>query len=394
MAGTVAISTTIGLGEQGHRMRIEQLAAPGVQKLTAYDPGYDPETIRQMLGLPRMLELGSNENGYGPSPAVRELLQGRDFLDVIRYPDAAARKLRAALAQCWGVDPAAITLGNGSHELLVLIAETFVAPDDEIVFPQYGFAVFKLAAIGSGATPVQVPAMPREGAQPLGADPEAMAAALGPKSKLVYLANPNNPTGTWWDRATLARFLAQVPEHVIVVIDEAYREYVDESQVPDALSLSELHPNLIVTRTFSKAHGLAALRIGYAISNPDLAAVLERTRLTFNVNLYAQAAATAAIADKDHVERVRAANSTERAALTAGLRALGLFVFPSQGNFVLVDFERPAKAVEDALLQRGVIVRPMGGYGLPSCLRITVGLPQENQELLETLARVLNEDLR
>ncbi len=374
-------------------MRIEQLAAPGVQKLSAYDPGYDPETIRKSLGLPRMLELGSNENGHGPSPAVTALLQQRDFADAIRYPDAAARKLRVAIGQRWNVDPNAITLGNGSHELLVLIAETFVAPGDEVVFPQYGFAVFKLAALGSGGVPVQVATLPRSGEQPFGADPEAMAAAMGPRTKLVYLANPNNPTGTWWDRTTLARFLVRVPKHAIVVIDEAYREYVDEALVPDALSLADLHPHVVVTRTFSKAHGLAALRIGYAISNPALAAVLERTRLTFNVNLYAQAAAAQAIADVAHVERVRAANAAERARVSAALKHFGLFVFPSQGNFVLVDFGCPAKPIEDALLKRGVIVRPMGGYGLPTCLRITIGLPAENEELLTAVAAVLAEDL-
>lgn len=374
-------------------MHINKLAAPGVQKLSAYDPGYDPETIRQMLGLPRMLELGSNENGHGPSAAVIESLRSRDFSDAIRYPDAAARKLRQAIADRRQVNPTALTLGNGSHELLVLIAETFVAPGDEVVFAQHGFAVFKIAAIASGGTPVEVAALPRSGAQPLGADPLAMAEALGPRTKLVYLANPNNPTGTWWDRATLAQFLARVPRHVIVVIDEAYREYVDEDRVPDALSLQALHPHLIATRTFSKAHGLAAMRVGYAISNPELAAVLERTRLTFNVNLYAQVAATAAIADVAHVEAVRRSNAAERARLSEGLQQLGLFVFPSQGNFVLVDFERPAKAIEEALLKRGVIVRPMGGYGLPSCLRITVGVAVENTEFLAILKCVLQEDL-
>lgn len=372
-------------------MNIEQLAAPGVQKLSAYDPGYDPETIRQMLGLPRMVELGSNENGYGPSASVREALQARDFSDLIRYPDAGARRLRAAIAQRWNVDPAAITLGNGSHELLVLIAETFVAPGDEVVFSQHGFAVFKLAAIGSGGAPIEVPALPRSGAQPLGADPVGFANALSPRTKLVYLANPNNPTGTWWRRDVLAEFLQRVPHSAVVVIDEAYREYVDESEVPDALTLSEMHPHLIVTRTFSKAHGLASLRTGYAISSPPLAAVLERTRLTFNVNLYAQVAATLAMADSAHVERVRAANASERAWLSAQLRALGLFVFPSQGNFVLVDFERPAKPIEDAMLKRGVILRPMGGYGLPTCLRITVGLRDENEALLAALRIVLAE---
>ncbi len=372
-------------------MNIEQLAAPGVRKLTAYDPGYDPETIRQMLGLPCMVELGSNENGYGPSPSVREALKSCDFADLIRYPDAGARRLREAIAQRWNVDPAAITLGNGSHELLVLIAETFVAPGDEVVFSQHGFAVFKLAAIGSGGTPVEVAALPRSGEQPLGADPAGFARALSPNTKLVYLANPNNPTGTWWRREVLADFLARVPHSALVVIDEAYREYVDEDEVPDALSLTGLHPHLIVTRTFSKAHGLASLRIGYAISSPRLAAVLERTRLTFNVNLYAQLAARFAMNDVAHVERVRHGNATERNWLAQQLRALGLFVFPSQGNFVLVDFQRPAKPIEDAMLKRGVILRPMGGYGLPTCLRVTVGLRDESQALLLALREVLAE---
>lgn len=372
-------------------MTPDQLAAPGVQKLRAYDPGYDPDTIRQMLGLEKLVELGSNENGYGPSPSVRAALAERGLDCLIRYPDAGARALKAAIAQRWDVLPSTITLGNGSHELLVLLAETFVAPGDEVVFSQHGFAVFKLAALGSGGTPIEVAALPRSHEMPLGADPDAMAAAISPRTKLIYLANPNNPTGTWWDRPTISNFIRQVPDHAIIVIDEAYREYVDPGAVPDAFSLTELHPNVVVTRTFSKAHGLAALRIGYALSTAPLASVLERTRLTFNVNVLAQTAASAAIADTAHVERVRAANARQRDRLSAGLRELGLFVFPSQGNFVLVDFERPAKPIEDALLQFGVLVRPMGGYGLPNCLRITVGLPDENAVLLKALGVVLVE---
>jgi histidinol-phosphate aminotransferase len=370
-------------------MRIEDLAAPGVQGLKAYDPGYDPDTIRRMLGRDRLVELGSNENGFGPSPQVLEWLRAQDFGDAIRYPDAGARQLKAAIGERTGHDPAGITLGNGSHELLVLIAETFVAPGDEVVFAQHGFAVFKLAAIGSGGTPVEVPALARADAMPLGADPVAMAAAMGPRTKLVYLANPNNPTGTWWNRETLAGFLRQVPEHALVVIDEAYREYVDEALVPDAHALRDLHPHLVVTRTFSKAHGLAALRIGYALSSPALAQVLERTRLTFNANLYAQRAATVAIRDTAHLDHVRAANARQREELIAGLQRLGLRTFPTQGNFVLAEFGRPAKPIEDALLQRGVLVRPMGGYGLPDCLRITVGLPDEHAALFAALAQVL-----
>jgi histidinol-phosphate aminotransferase len=372
-------------------VRIEDLAAPGVQSLQAYDPGHDPDTIRRLLGRDRLVELGSNENGFGPSPKVLELLKAQEFGDVIRYPDAGACQLKALIGERTGHDPAGVTLGNGSHELLVRIAETFVAPGDEVVFPQYGFAVFRLAAIGAGGTPREVPALPRSAAMPLGADPVAMAAALGPRTKLVYLANPNNPTGTWWDYDTLAAFLQQVPEHAVVVIDEAYHEYVDPGLVPDADRLRDRHPHLVVTRTFSKAYGLAALRVGYALSSPALAQVLERTRLTFNVNRYAQRAASVAISDTAHLEQVRAANASQRAELIAGLQRLGLRAFPSQGNFVLVDCGRPAQPIEQGLLRRGVLVRPMAGYGLPDCLRITVGLPHEHAALFTALAEVLEE---
>lgn len=367
------------------------MAAPGVQKLSAYDPGYDPATVKAELGLPRLIELGSNENGYGPSPAAVAAFQRRDPADLIRYPDAGARRLKQAIAQRYGHPAQGITMGNGSHELLVLLAETFVAPGDEILFPQYGFAVFKLAAIASGATPVEVPALPRSGPMPLGADPEAMLAAISTRTKLIYLANPNNPTGTWWTRPVLEQFLARVPEHCLVVVDEAYHEYVTDADLPDAASLLPQHQRLIVTRTFSKVYGLAALRIGYALSSPELALILERTRLTFNVNLWAQDAAAAAVADLAHVQRSRAGNAEQRERLAQALRELGLYVFPSQGNFILVDFERPAAPIEKALLQRGVIVRPMGGYGLPTCLRITVGLPADNADLLAALAAVLTE---
>ena len=357
----------------------EYLAPEGVQKLVAYDPGHEPSEIRSRFNLPEVIELGSNENSYGPSPAVRELLAAPGLLSY-RYPDAGGRVLKAALAQHYQLDAAHFTLGNGTHELLTLIAETFCAPGDEVLYAQYGFAVYQLAARGAGATPVAVPANAQ-----LNVLPEAMLACITACTKLVYLANPNNPTGTHWTRAQLAGFLSALPSRVLFILDEAYLEYVTDADLPDGLSFLAEHPQLILARTFSKAYGLAALRVGYTIAHPDLARMLERTRLSFNVNALALRAAALAIADQQHIAQIRSNNAKQRALLSEALTALGLTVFPSQGNFLLVHFARDTLATEQALLERGVIVRPMRGYGLPHYLRITVGQAWENEKLLAAL---------
>lgn len=359
-------------------------AAPGVRKLTAYDPGHDPGTLKRQLGLATLTELGSNENSFGPSPAVYRALQA-PLTELFRYPDAGARGLKAALAKRYGLDARQFVIGNGSHELLVLLAETLVAPGEEVVFAQYGFAVFKIAAIQCGGTPVQVPATAERGA-----DPDAMIAAFGPRTKLVYLANPNNPTGTHWDAQTLNRVLAALPPQAIFVLDEAYAEYADPAIVPDGLGLLPAHPRLVVTRTFSKAYGLAGLRLGYAVADPGMCQLLERTRLSFNGNLLALAAGEAALGDQDWVAQVREQTRTSRDYLLAGLRAMRLDVSPSEGNFVLVDFHRPAAPIEAALMARGALVRPMGAYGLPTCSRITAGTLYEIDALLDALAAVLD----
>jgi len=271
--------------------------------------------------------------------------------------------------------------------LLMLIAQCFADASVSVVYSQFGFAVFPIATAASGAQHVRVPALPRtHAAMPLGHDLEAMAAAVRPDTRIVYLANPNNPTGTWFDDAVLERFLARMPEHALVVVDEAYREYVTAPGVTGALQFLDRHPNLIVTRTFSKAHALAGLRIGYSISTPGVAAVIERLRESFNANSLALAAAEASLGDQAHVVRARAWNDSERAWLAGHLRAQGFNVLPSQTNFVLIDFGRDAAPIESALFQRGVIARPMGGYGLPDCLRVSVGARAENERLLEALA--------
>jgi histidinol-phosphate aminotransferase len=303
-----------------------------------------------------------------------------------RYPDPRGAALKSALAERLGVATDCIALGNGSHELLMLLAQCFVDARRSVVFSEYCFAVFPIATAAAGAHAIRVPALPRRHrSAPLGHDLVAMAAAIRRDTRLVYLANPNNPTGTWFGDAALAQFLADVPPDVLVVVDEAYHEYVDAPELSTALALAERHPNLIVTRTFSKAYALAGLRVGYLVAHPSVVAVLERLRESFNVNLVALAGAEAALRDRAWVAKARAFNRAERDWLRNGLRERGLRCLPSQANFLLCMLPRNAAALERHLFERGVIVRPVGGYGLPRALRISVGSRAENQRLLRAL---------
>ncbi len=361
------------------------LANVATRNLRAYDPGHDLPALRRRFGTV-LAELGSNENPLGPCPRAIAAIQS-ELPDIFRYPDPAGGALKAALTNHLGVDAVQITLGNGSHELLMLIAQCFADANTSVVFSEFGFAVFPIATAAAGAIPICVPALPRDHAtMPLGHDLEAMAAAIRADTRIVYLANPNNPTGTWFDDAALEKFLARVPATTLVVVDQAYHEYVSDPVLSSAVRLLAGYPNLIVTRTFSKAYALAGLRVGYAVSAPTVAAVLERLRESFNVNALALAAATAALGDQKHVARAQQWNFSERAWLTQQLRTHELRVLPSQTNFVLVDFQRDAAPIEAALFARGVIVRPMGGYGLSQFLRISVGSRAENKRLLDVLA--------
>lgn len=363
------------------------LANASTRKLGAYDPGHDLPALRQRFGR-ALAELGSNENPLGPSPRAVAAIQAA-LPEVLRYPDPKGGALKRALAAHLHVGPTQITLGNGSHELLMLIAQCFADASVSIVFSEFGFAVFPIATAASGAQAIRVPALARDhSVMPLGHDLDAMAAAVRADTRIVYLANPNNPTGTWFDDEALGRFLARVPATTLVVVDEAYHEYVVAEGVSGALPFLARHPNLVVTRTFSKAHALAGLRVGYAISSPGVAAVLERLRESFNVNGLALAAAEASLGDQAHVARARQWNLAEREWLADRLRTRGLRVLPSQTNFVLVDFARDAAPIELALFEHGVITRPMGGYGLPQCLRISIGSRGENERLLEVLEDV------
>ena len=360
------------------------LANPATAALRAYDPGHDLPALRERFGS-RIAELGSNENPLGPSPRALDAMHA-SLAQSFRYPDPRGTALKAALSMHLGVDAERIALGNGSHELLMMLAQCFADPEHSVVYSQYGFAVLPIATAAAGARPIRVPALPRaHAAAPFGHDPDALAAAVRADTRLVYLANPNNPTGTWFDDAALERFLARVPRHVLVVVDEAYHEYVDAPGLTSALTLAGGYPNLVVTRTFSKAHGLAGLRIGYLVAHPSVVGVLERLRESFNVNHVALAGAVAALGDHAHLGRVRAFNTGERTWLAGELAARGFASLPSQTNFLLLDLGRDAADLERHLFERGVIVRPMHGYGLARAVRASIGSRGENRRLLDAL---------
>jgi histidinol-phosphate aminotransferase len=363
-------------------------ASRGVQGLRAYDPGHDLVAFRRKFG-DALVELGSNENPYGPSPAARVAVLDQ-LHSLHRYPDPLGLDLKRALAAKQGVEVNQILLGNGSHELLMQLAQVFAGPGDDVVFSRYGFAVFPLAAQCAGARMQVVDALARDHAtMPLGHDLEAMAAAITPATKLVYIANPNNPTGTWFDRHALQAFVSRVRDDVIVVFDEAYAEMASAPDYASALPLLASHPNLVVTRTFSKAYGLAGLRVGYLMAAPGLVAVMERVRESFNVNGPALAACEAVLDDHAHLQWSLERNAVERARLGEALQQRGLRVFPSQTNFILAEFGPNTSLIEAALTAQGVVLRPMGGYGLGDCLRITVGNQDENARMLVALDKVI-----
>ena len=372
----------------GRKTIIENLIANGVRGLQPYVPGKPIEELEREFGLSESIKLASNENPLGPPASALAAIRA-SLDDLSLYPDGSGYALKQALAAHYATDPQRITLGNGSNDLLVLLAEAFLTAGTAAVYDQYSFVVYRLAVQATGAEARVSPANPTRHVQPLGHDLDAMRALIDDNTRLVFLANPNNPTGTWCNEEELHAFITSVPAQTIVVVDEAYAEYVVNSKYPRTIDWIDEFPNLVVTRTFSKIYGLAGLRIGYALCQPDLAEVLNRVRQPFNVNSLAQSAALAVLQDLDYVERARAMNTQGLGTLTDGLVSLGLDVIPSIGNFVLVDMGRPAEPIYTALLRTGIIVRPVGNYGLPNHLRISVGLPEQNQRLLTELNTLL-----
>jgi histidinol-phosphate aminotransferase len=365
------------------------LAMPGIQGLHPYQPGKPIDELERELGIANSLKLASNENPLGPSSkAIAAIRQALDELHL--YPDGNGYRLKQALSGHLDVPVETITLGNGSNDVLDLIARAYLGPGRNAVFSQYAFAVYPISTQAVGAESRVAEANKAGHAMPYGHDLEAMRAQINEQTAVVFIANPNNPTGTWLKREELETFLADVPGHVLVVVDEAYFEYVQEDEYPNALQWLAHYTNLVVTRTFSKIYGLAGLRVGYAISHPEVADALNRVRQPFNVNSLALLAAEVSLDDETHVANSIAMNHDGQKQLQAGLQALGLVSIPTVGNFITADMGRPALPVYEDLLREGVIVRPVANYGLPNHLRITVGLERDNQRVLTALEKVLS----
>jgi histidinol-phosphate aminotransferase len=358
-----------------------QLAVDCVQSLSPYVPGKPIEELQRELGLADIIKLASNENPFGPSPRALEAMRAA-LADAWLYPDGSGHLLKRKLAAKLGVSATQITLGNGSNDVLVLLAEAFLKPGLEAVYSQYAFAVYPIAVQATGATAVVTPATALDSAMPLGHDLQAMARAITARTRLLFIANPNNPTGTWVPAGPLRAFLANVPSHVIVVLDEAYFEYTGGLDVQDGVQWLGEFPNLVVVRTFSKAYGLAGVRVGFGVSHPSVADVLNRVRQAFNVSTVGLAGAAAALDDAAHVDRAVRIAVAERARVSSRLAQLGTAVLPSAGNFLLLHAGADARARFEALLRRGIIVRPVGNYLLPEHLRVTLGTEEQNERFL------------
>lgn len=366
-------------------------ALPGVLGIEAYTPGMPIEELQRRLGLADVIKLASNENPLGASPKVAAALAKAAHDNLALYPDGSGFRLKKKLSAYHGIGAECITLGNGSNDLLEFLSRIYAGPGRAVMFSDYAFAVYALAAQAQNAEQVIVPAYPATHAMPYGHDLAAFAATLKqrPDVSLVFIANPNNPTGTWNTPQEILGFLEQVPPHVIVALDEAYWDYQDPALRTDARPWLDRFPNLVITRTFSKIYGIASVRAGYALSHPTVADLLNRVRQPFNNNSFALIAAEAALDDQDFVRRSIELNTVERTRLNVELKRRGLTVLPSQANFITVGFGRDAKPIHQGLLERGIIVRPMSSYGLPQFLRVTVGTAAQNDRFLQALDATL-----
>jgi histidinol-phosphate aminotransferase len=355
---------------------------PFIKNLPVYQPGRPIEEVARELGLPLdgVIKLASNENPLGPSPLAQAAMQ-KALAGVNLYPDGNAFYLKQKLAAKLGVEPANLILGNGSNEIIEFAGHALLAPGADVVVSQYCFAVYPIVAALFGANLITVPAIH------YGHDLSAMLRAITPRTRIVFVANPNNPTGTLAPREEVIRFINGVPDDVLLVMDEAYIDFCDDPTDLVPLVRQGTKPNLILMRTFSKIYGLAGLRIGYGIGHPDFVAALEKIRQPFNVNLLAQTAALAALDDAEHIRKTRLNNSAGLKFFEQAFGKLKLEFVPSAANFILVRVGKGQKVFE-ALQKQGVIVRPMGGYQLPEWIRISIGTPKENARCLEALKTV------
>ncbi|GHD58411.1 histidinol-phosphate transaminase [Jeongeupia chitinilytica] len=364
---------------------LAELAPHHIRAIAPYQPGKPIGELARELGLDpaTIVKLASNENPLGIGPKARAAVE-RELAELARYPDGSGYELKAKIARKFGVGEAQIVLGNGSNDVLDLIARTFLTAGDSSVYSQYAFAVYPLAVQAMGAEGIAVRAVD------YGHDLEAMRAAIRPDTKIVWIANPNNPTGTLARPGDLIEFLELCPAHVLVVLDEAYTEYLPREKRSDSIAWLRQFPNLIVVRTFSKAYGLAGLRVGMALASPEVADLLNRLRQPFNVNSLAQAAACAALDDDAFLAESVRVNLAGMAQLTAAFQRMGLSFIQSYGNFVTFHCG-DAGLLNRFMLERGVIVRPLAGYGLPNSLRVSIGLPEENARFIAVLEEAMDD---
>lgn len=360
-----------------------QLANPGVQSLQPYQAGKPTDELERELGIRDIVKLASNENPLGPSPKAIEAIQ-QALAEMTRYPDSNGFHLKQALSHHFSLNTEHITLGNGSNDLLELVARTFLREGTEAIYSQYAFIVYPLVTKATGAVGIEVPA------KAYGHDLSAIAEAISDKTRVIFLANPNNPTGTYFSERAFTAFMNRVPASVVVVLDEAYTEFASHLERLNGLDFLSRYDNLIVTRTFSKAYGLAALRVGFAVANSQITNLLNRVRQPFNVSSLAQVAAMAALDDVDYLTQTVKVNSEGYQQLIEGVTRLNIDYIESAANFVTLDFKQVALPIYQALLHQGVIVRPLGVYGLPNHLRISIGTYAENQQCLVALEKVLS----
>ncbi len=366
-------------------MNYSDLAPPYIRAIAPYQPGKPIAELERELGISGIVKLASNENPLGCSPLAVAAMQVA-IKTIALYPDGNGFELKDALSRRYAVERARIVLGNGSNDLLELAARAFLAPGDKAVYADHAFAVYALATQAVGAIGISVPATPGFGHDL----PAMLQAAIQNKAKMVFIANPNNPTGTFLAVAALLEFLRALPSQILVVLDEAYNEYLPENLRYDNVSWLRDFPNLIISRTFSKAYGLAGLRVGYALADEQVADMLNRVRQPFNVNSVAQAAALAALQDENFVRQTYEMNLLGMQQITQGLALMGLEFIPSFGNFVCFKIAN-AGQIYHRLLELGVIVRPVANYDMPDYLRVSVGLEKENEKFLSALMQILGE---
>ncbi|MGE3319756.1 MAG: histidinol-phosphate transaminase [Candidatus Berkiella sp.] len=358
-----------------------RLVKPSILQLKPYQPGKPIAEVQQEYGLQEVIKLASNENPLGLSAHVKEAILAA-LPDILRYPDGSCLVLKAALAKHLKVKETQLIMGNGSEDVLRILLQAFAWGEKHLIISQYAFIAYKILAQGLGISVKEIPE------RDFSTDLHAMLAAITQETGMIIIANPNNPTGTYVNGSQLKAFLDKVPPHVLVICDEAYYEYVTEKDYPQTLNLQQRYPNLVTTRTFSKIYGLAGLRIGYGVAHEEVVDLLNRIRQPFNVNHLAQIATTAALEDQHFVQKGILLNEQGKKQFYEGLAELGLHYIPSATNFILVDCQQPGKNVYQALLEQGVIVRPLDPYGLDKYVRITIGTTDENNRCLLALKRI------